>query len=189
MKVSPYFFKSEKGKLAIVVSGEALAKVTKGMVTEITGTATTSGKDGKTRRVDATARPSDNSLGALKLWFISGDRKMVFDTSHHFLEPWNRMFSPLSNDLETTAPQLSSIRRFRRSWNCGGWPRVGNETPRDTWVGRGVLTVPRPDSEERPAGAKVSPRRAEDSDALLCESFAIASPLSVFETRGHSRGS
>jgi hypothetical protein len=86
MKVSPYFFKGEKGRLAIVVSDESLAKVTKGIPAEITGTATTSGKDGQTRRIDATATPSDNNRGALKLWFISGDRKMVFNTSYRFVE-------------------------------------------------------------------------------------------------------
>src|SRR6266540_1260408 len=34
MKVSPFFFKSEKGRLAIVVSSESLAKVTNGIPTE-----------------------------------------------------------------------------------------------------------------------------------------------------------
>lgn len=86
MKVSPYFFKGEKGKLVIVVSGESLARVTRGIAAEITGTATTNGKGGQTRRIDATATPSDNNRGALKLWFISGDRKMVFNTSYHFAE-------------------------------------------------------------------------------------------------------
>ena len=86
MKVAPYFFKSEKGRLAIVVSGESLIRVTNGIAAEITGTATTSGKDGRTRRIDATATPSDNNQGALKLWFISGDRKMVFNTWYHFVE-------------------------------------------------------------------------------------------------------
>jgi hypothetical protein len=86
MKVSPYFFKGEKGRLAIVVSDESLARVTKGIAAGITGTATTSGKNGQTRRIDATATPSDNNRGALKLWFISGDRKMVFNTSYHFAE-------------------------------------------------------------------------------------------------------
>jgi hypothetical protein len=86
MKVSPYFFKGEKGTLAIVVSSESLAKVTRGIPAEITGTATTSGT-GETRRIDATATPWDNHRGALKLWFISGDRKMIFNTSYCFLDP------------------------------------------------------------------------------------------------------
>jgi hypothetical protein len=86
MKVSPYFFKGEKGRLAIVVSGESLARVTQGLKAVISGTATTNGKEGETRRIDATATPSDNNRGALKLWFIAGDRKMVFNTSYHFAE-------------------------------------------------------------------------------------------------------
>lgn len=86
MKVSPYFFKGERGRLAIVVSRESLAKVANGIAAEITGTATTSGKSGQTRRIDATATPVDNNHGALKLWFIAEGRKMVFNTSYHFAE-------------------------------------------------------------------------------------------------------
>ena len=87
MKVSPYFFKNEKGRLAIVVSDKSLAQVANGLAVEITGTATSSGKGGKTRRIDATATPNDTERGALKLWFIAEDRKMVFDTSYRFIEP------------------------------------------------------------------------------------------------------
>ena len=87
MKVSRYFLKSEKGRLAIVVSDKSIAQVTNGLTAEITGTATSSGKGGKTRRIDAIATPADTQRGALKLWFIAGDRKMVFDTSYRFIEP------------------------------------------------------------------------------------------------------
>lgn len=86
IKVSPYFYKGEKGRLAIVVSDESLAKVSRGVAVEIKGTATTNGKGGETRRIDATATPADRTHGALKLWFISGDRKMVFNTSYHLVE-------------------------------------------------------------------------------------------------------
>ena len=84
MKVSPYFFKNEKGRLSIVVSDESLKKIGTGKVAEITGTATTNGKGGKSRRIDATATPSDKASGTLKLWFISEDRKMTFNTSYRF---------------------------------------------------------------------------------------------------------
>jgi hypothetical protein len=87
MKVSPYFFKSEKGRLAIVVSDKSMARVTNSLAAEITGTATSSGKDGQTRRIDATATPAGSDRGALKLWFISGDNKMVFNTAYRILEP------------------------------------------------------------------------------------------------------
>jgi hypothetical protein len=85
MKVSPYFFKSEKGRLAIVVTDESLAKVAQGIVTEITGTAT-SGKSGTTRPIDATATPANADRGTLKLWFVSGERKMTFEPTYHFAE-------------------------------------------------------------------------------------------------------
>jgi len=86
MNVSPYFFKSEKGRLAIVVSDESMARVTKGLPADITGTATSSG-DGEKRRIDAVATPADPQRGTLKLWFFAGDRKMVFTTSYRITEP------------------------------------------------------------------------------------------------------
>jgi hypothetical protein len=85
MKVSPYFFKSEKGKLAIEVTPESLDKVRRGMPAEITGLATS--EDGESRRIDAVATPLDPDRGALKLWFLAGERKMVFNTSYRFVTP------------------------------------------------------------------------------------------------------
>lgn len=86
MKVSPYFFKNEKGRLAIVVPKESLAKVRQGKVAAIIGTATTSGKDGAARHIDAIATPAGPDRGTLKLWFMSGDRKMIFEPAYHFAE-------------------------------------------------------------------------------------------------------
>jgi hypothetical protein len=86
VKVSPYFFKNEKGKLAIVVSDESLADINQGKVTAIIGTATTSGKGGRSRHIDATATPADINRGTLKLWFTAGDRKMIFEPAYHFSE-------------------------------------------------------------------------------------------------------
>ena len=80
MKVSPYFFKGEKGKLAISVSDESMAKVAKGMPVQISGTATTNGRNGKTRKCYATATPSGPNRGTLKLWFIADENKLVFET-------------------------------------------------------------------------------------------------------------
>jgi hypothetical protein len=83
MEVSPYFFKNEKGKLAIVASDESLAKVSQGKVTEIIGTAT---GGGETRRIEATATPASSNHGKLKLWFTAGGRKMVFEPTYRFIE-------------------------------------------------------------------------------------------------------
>jgi hypothetical protein len=84
MSVSPYFFKNEKGRLAITVSDKSLVEIGEGKVTAIVGTATTSGRYGLTRHVDATATPTDTNHGTLKLWFAAGDRKMFFAPNYHF---------------------------------------------------------------------------------------------------------
>jgi hypothetical protein len=85
LKVFPYFLKNEKGRLAIVVSDESLAEAGQGRVVTITGTATTSGKGGETRHIDATATPADINRGTLKLWFTAaGNRKMIFEPAYHF---------------------------------------------------------------------------------------------------------
>jgi hypothetical protein len=85
IKVFPYFLKSEKGRLAIVVSDESLSGLNRGKTATITGTATTSGTDGKSRPIEATATPVDNNRGKLKLWFTTaGNRKMIFEPAYHF---------------------------------------------------------------------------------------------------------
>jgi len=84
LKVFPWFLKNEKGRLAIVVSDKSLADADQGKVVAIVGTATTSGKDGKTRDVKATATPINNNHGTLKLWFMAGNRKMIFEPAYHF---------------------------------------------------------------------------------------------------------
>lgn len=84
INVFPYVYKNENGKLLILASDEALEQLAQGKITTITGTATTSGKKGRMRRIDATAAPVDADHGTLKLWFIAGDRKMVFEPSYRF---------------------------------------------------------------------------------------------------------
>ena len=81
MKVTPYFFKSESGKLEIHVSEESLTKAEKGMPVEITGTALTDGETVK-RKINARATPTDKSSGELKVWFMADERQMVFNTSY-----------------------------------------------------------------------------------------------------------
>ena len=86
IRVFPYFLKNEKGRLAIVVSDESLAEINQGKVEAIIGTATTSGKGGRSRHIDATATPADINHGTLKLWFTTaGNRKMIFTPAYHFV--------------------------------------------------------------------------------------------------------
>ena len=84
VRVLPYFYENEKGMLAIVVSDESLATLGKGKVVAIVGTATTSGNDGRSRHIDATATPANINHGSLKLWFMAGNRKMIFEPAYHF---------------------------------------------------------------------------------------------------------
>jgi hypothetical protein len=84
LNVSPFFFKNEKGRLAIIVSDESLAQVNQGKVAAIIGTATTNGKGGKSRHIDARATPVDINRGMLKLWFLADGRKMSFEPAYHF---------------------------------------------------------------------------------------------------------
>jgi hypothetical protein len=86
IKVFPYFFENENGRLAIVVPDESLARIKQGKVTAITGTATTSGKGGLTRHIDATVTPIDIHSGKLRLWFMAGNRKMIFEPAYHVAE-------------------------------------------------------------------------------------------------------
>ena len=85
LKVSPFFFKNEKGSLAIDVSDETLRKLASGIAVDFTGQATTSGSD-KTRRINGKATPSGHERGTVKLRFMAGNREMVFSTSYHFDE-------------------------------------------------------------------------------------------------------
>ena len=82
-KVSPYFFKNEKGKLSIEVADDTLSKLASGVAVDFTGQATTSGS-GDVRRIDGKATPDGNARGTVKLWFIAGNKELVFNTSYHF---------------------------------------------------------------------------------------------------------
>ena len=84
--VNPYFFKNENGRLAIIVPDPVLAQAADGKVVTVTGTATASGKGGEVRRIDAIATPAAKDHGSLKLWFMVGDRKMVFEPQYQFAE-------------------------------------------------------------------------------------------------------
>ena len=100
LKVVPWFFKNEKGTLAIIVSDESLAEAGRGKVVTITGTATTSGKGGRTRHIDATATPADINHGTLKLSFTTaGNRKMLFEPAYHFAGSagWQPAVSPAAS--------------------------------------------------------------------------------------------
>ena len=83
VKVFPYFYKSERGRLAIAVSDTALAEIRQGKVTRLTGTATTNGKGGRCRPVVATVTPAGPDGGRLQIRFTAGGKPMLFEPAYH----------------------------------------------------------------------------------------------------------
>jgi hypothetical protein len=81
IKVFPYFFKSETGRLSMQVSDLALSKLTQGVPVELIGRATTNGT-GKTRAITASAMPSANDCGALIFAIATIEGKLIFNTSY-----------------------------------------------------------------------------------------------------------
>ena len=83
VKVFPYFFKSDWGRLAINVPDQALAAINQGKAVAITGTSTST-KNGIVRHIEITATPKDRDHGTVSLWFMAGDQKMIFTPAYHF---------------------------------------------------------------------------------------------------------
>jgi hypothetical protein len=86
MKVAPYFFKSDKGRLEVVVPDEAIAKVSAGKPADFAGCATTmDGKKAVVRQFSALATPVSAEEGELKVWLTVDERKLVFQTKYRFV--------------------------------------------------------------------------------------------------------
>lgn len=83
VKVFPYFFKSDRGRLAINIPDEVLAAVNQGQTVSFSGTSTST-KNGIVRRIEITATPMDHDHGTVTLWFMAGDQKMIFTPAYHF---------------------------------------------------------------------------------------------------------
>jgi hypothetical protein len=83
LDVSPFFFKSEKGRIAMWVSEAALSKLTQGEAVEFTGKAITNGT-GETRSVTARATPSASDRGIVTFSFLVEAGKLVFSAPYRF---------------------------------------------------------------------------------------------------------
>ncbi len=81
IKVIPYFFKNETGRLFIHVPTEAFDHMVDGLPTSFTGRATTS-RTGQTRKVTARATPSANDHGDLTFTVATDNGPLVFNTSY-----------------------------------------------------------------------------------------------------------
>ena len=88
MKVMPYVFKSDKGKLVVVVPDEAMAKVSAGQAVGFVGSATSmDGRKPVIRKFNALATPTNAEQGDLKVSLTVDDRQLVFETKYRFVEP------------------------------------------------------------------------------------------------------
>jgi hypothetical protein len=83
LKVTPYFFKSEKGTLRLAAPDDAVRKLHAGIPITFTGSAVTH-KDGRTHIVLGKATPSSGERGSVTFSIITDDAKIVFNTFYHF---------------------------------------------------------------------------------------------------------
>ena len=81
--VFPYFFMNEKGKLYLDAPDEALRKLAHGETVEFAGHGVSA--DGKPRRFDGTAKPTDAASGKLKIRaYVSKRIELVFNMTYRF---------------------------------------------------------------------------------------------------------
>ncbi|CAN5556221.1 hypothetical protein BH18VER2_BH18VER2_02800 [soil metagenome] len=81
IKVFPYFFKNESGKLLIKVSETSLRRMIEGDATNFAGRAITDGT-GETRRVTARVLPEASDHGVLTFTVATENGPLVFNTSY-----------------------------------------------------------------------------------------------------------
>lgn len=86
IKVVPYFFKNETGRLFIQVPEAAFGHMVDGLPTSFTGRATTT-RTGQTRKVTAHAMPAANDHGDLTFTVATDNGPLVFNTSYRIGRP------------------------------------------------------------------------------------------------------
>jgi len=85
MKVFPYFFKNDWGRLSIKASDEDMAAFEQGKTVAVTGIAT-SEKNGSVRPIEIKATPQDRDHGTVCLCFEAAKQKMTFSPAYHFAD-------------------------------------------------------------------------------------------------------
>ncbi|MEO7723665.1 MAG: hypothetical protein ABIU29_03120 [Chthoniobacterales bacterium] len=86
IRVFPYFFKSETGKLLIGVSETSFRRMIEGDATSFAGRAITDGT-GETRQVTAKVLPAASDHGALTFTVATENGPLVFNTSYRIASP------------------------------------------------------------------------------------------------------
>lgn len=83
LKVSPYFFKNEKGTLVLDASDALVMKLMSGKPASFVGKATNS-RNGKVRKIFGKAVPSAGETGRVTFSINTEFGQMVFNTKYHF---------------------------------------------------------------------------------------------------------
>ena len=83
LKVVPYFFKSEKGRLMLAASQDSYRRLAEGMAVDFTGVATNQ-KNGKTKVITGKITPSTVDRGQVTFSVATENGKMMFNTFYHF---------------------------------------------------------------------------------------------------------
>jgi hypothetical protein len=85
IRVTPYFFKSEKGRLSIALSDSSLQALLQGMPAEFSGVAETDDTN-EIRPITANATPFANDRGALLISIGTENGKLPFQTSYRMAD-------------------------------------------------------------------------------------------------------
>ncbi len=86
LKVFPYFFKSEKGRLFIKISEPALRRIRQGRAITFAGQASAEGTE-LTHKIAGKATPSGKDGGNLSFTITTKNGPLVFNTSYRLVKP------------------------------------------------------------------------------------------------------
>jgi hypothetical protein len=85
LKVMPYFFKSETGKLSILLSEKLLRQIIGGKPVKFSGFAKTNG-DTKTKPINGTVTPSANDCGCVTFSVKTKNGALVFTSPYRIAD-------------------------------------------------------------------------------------------------------
>ena len=83
LKVLPYFFKSERGTLALEASDDLVKKLMEGIPIEFVGKAADN-KNGKPKEISGKATPSTTDQGSVTFSIATENGTMIFNTFYRF---------------------------------------------------------------------------------------------------------
>jgi hypothetical protein len=83
LKVVPFFYKSQSGKLSLAAPDDSVRRLTQGLAVEFTGEAVNQ-KDGKTKVVKGKITPTTKDRGTVAFSIATENGELVFNTSYHF---------------------------------------------------------------------------------------------------------